>query len=145
MLDGTVIEVPAAFTGADLAALQKTATADDRLALGAEHAEDGQVTQYLAGGPALPERYRTAPPTARALIHADRVVEGGVGGRVAGQQRGGLLVRARLPQAVQQAEFHGCLGDGPSPQASLQALTQVRRRPIHRASQVAPRQRSSQL
>ena len=34
--------------------------------------------------------------------HGVRVVEGGVGGGPAGQ-RGGLLVRARLPQAVQQA------------------------------------------
>ena len=32
-----------------------------------------------------------------------RVVECGVGGGIAGQQRGGLLVRLRLPQAAQQA------------------------------------------
>jgi hypothetical protein len=29
------------------------------------------------------------------------VVEGGVGGGIAGQQRGGLLVRARRPQPIQ--------------------------------------------
>jgi hypothetical protein len=35
--------------------------------------------------------------------HAARVAEGGMGGRVTGQQRGGLLVGARPAQAVQQA------------------------------------------
>ncbi|MEU6071254.1 hypothetical protein ABZ864_44160 [Streptomyces sp. NPDC047082] len=35
-----------------------------------QHAEQGQVTQYLAGVPALIERYRTAPPAAKALIEA---------------------------------------------------------------------------
>jgi hypothetical protein len=32
--------------------------------------------------------------------HGAGVVEGGVGGGIAGQQRGGLLVRARLPQGA---------------------------------------------
>ena len=41
-----------------------------------------------------------------------RVVEGGVGGRVAGQQRGGLLVRARLPQAIQQSGHAVWVVDG---------------------------------
>ena len=70
LLDGTVIQVPAAFTGADLAALGQAAKADPRLAQAAERAEDGQVTQYLAGAPALIERFRAAPPAAKALILA---------------------------------------------------------------------------
>ena len=39
--------------------------------------------------------------------HAARVVEGDVGGGP-GQQRGGLLARARLPQAAQQEGRAGC-------------------------------------
>jgi uncharacterized protein YidB (DUF937 family) len=96
VLDGTVIEVPSAFTGADLAALQKAATADVRLAWAAEHAEDGQVTQNLAGGPALLERYRAAPPTARALIRA-------------AMDARRLGMGARLPQAFLEAAAPGYL------------------------------------
>jgi hypothetical protein len=70
VLEGTVIEVPEAFTGTDLAALKQAATADARLAWAAERADDGQITQYLAGGPALIERFHTAPPAAKALIKA---------------------------------------------------------------------------
>ena len=55
-------------------------------------------------GPAArrPARARPPPAGAQQLGHGARVVEGDVGGRIPGQQRGGLLVRARLPQAVQQ-------------------------------------------
>ena len=42
------------------------------------------------------------PQAVQQLGHANRVVEGGVGGGVAGQQRGGLVVRARPPQVIQQ-------------------------------------------
>ena len=46
------------------------------------------------------------PPEAKPLLtigpaHGARVVEGGVGGGVMGQQRGDLLVRSGLPQPVQ--------------------------------------------
>ncbi len=98
MLDGTVIEVPTAFTGADLTALQKTATADDRLAWAAEHSEDGQVTQYLAGGPALLERYYTALPAARALMDA-------------AMDTRRLGMGAGLPQAFLEAAAPGYLTD----------------------------------
>ena len=67
LLEGTVIEVPTSFTHADLTALRQAAAADKRLAWAAEHAEDGQITQQLACGPALLERYRTAPAAAKAL------------------------------------------------------------------------------
>ena len=48
-------------------------------------------------GPARP------PPAARQQhSHAEWVVEGDVGGRITGQQRGNLVLRARLPEPVQQ-------------------------------------------
>ncbi|MFG2019971.1 hypothetical protein [Actinomadura geliboluensis] len=70
LLDGTVIEVPESFTGADLDALRQAARADARLEQAADRAEDGQITQYLAGGPALLDRLATAPPEAKALMWA---------------------------------------------------------------------------
>ena len=70
LIDGTVIEVPGAFTGADLAAWQQAAPADPRLAWAAEHAENGQITQQLSGGPEQLQRYHAAPPAAKALIWA---------------------------------------------------------------------------
>jgi len=67
LMAGHDIPVPAAFTSADLqAAIQ---AGDPRLDAAAK-AEDGQVTQFLAGIPELLARYRNAPPAARALIHA---------------------------------------------------------------------------
>jgi hypothetical protein len=70
LLDGTVIHVPHAFTGTDLDALTDAARHDRRLAWAVDHAEDGQITQYLAGGPELLERLHAAPPAARAVILA---------------------------------------------------------------------------
>jgi hypothetical protein len=71
LLGGHEIRVPDAFTGADLAALTTgTAGHDPRLGEAAAHARDGQITQYLAGGLVLLDRYQSAPPTTRALIHA---------------------------------------------------------------------------
>jgi uncharacterized protein YidB (DUF937 family) len=70
LLDGTVIEVPAAFASADLSALRRAGKTDPRLAQAVLRAEDGQVAQYLAGGPALLERFSAAPPAAKAMICA---------------------------------------------------------------------------
>ncbi|MFE1331795.1 tetratricopeptide repeat protein [Streptomyces microflavus] len=70
LMTGRGIQVPDAFSAADLATLHSSASADPRLHQAATHASHGQITQYLAGVPALLERYRTAPPTARALIDA---------------------------------------------------------------------------
>jgi len=67
LLVGHDITVPPAFTAAQLA--EATAASDVRLAAAAE-AQDGQVTQFLAGVPELLARYRNAPPAAKALIHA---------------------------------------------------------------------------
>jgi hypothetical protein len=70
LLTGVDIPVPDAFAGPALQALEAAAEADPRLAEAAVRAEDGRITQFLAGAPALLERYRNAPPAARALINA---------------------------------------------------------------------------
>jgi hypothetical protein len=70
ILDGADVTVPPAFTGEDLNPLRAAAITDLRLAAAINGAADGQITQYLAGVPALLARYRNAPPPARALIHA---------------------------------------------------------------------------
>ena len=44
------------------------------------------------------------PQAVQQAGHGARMVEAGVGGGIAGQQRGGLSVRADIPQAGQQAE-----------------------------------------
>jgi hypothetical protein len=67
LLAGHDIPVPDAFTPADLRQLREAA--DPRLDAAAG-AEDGKVTQFLAGAPELLARYRNAPPPARALMHA---------------------------------------------------------------------------
>lgn len=68
LLDGHRIPVPDAFTGADLLTL--AGRADPRLAEAADRAGDGQITQYLAGVPVLLDRYETAAPATRAMVHA---------------------------------------------------------------------------
>ena len=69
LLTGSLIEVPESFTSQQLRAeLAAAAVEDPRLAQAAKHTRDGQVTQYLAGVPVLIERYKAAPPAARALI-----------------------------------------------------------------------------
>lgn len=70
LLDGHKIDVPDAFTPADLAALAGVGGTDPRLTEAAERAQDAQVTQYLAGVPVLMDRYNTAQGATRALIHA---------------------------------------------------------------------------
>jgi len=70
LLTGVDIPVPAAFTPVDLDSLHSDATGDPRLAEAFARADRGQVTQYLAGAPALLSRYHNAPPAARAMIEA---------------------------------------------------------------------------
>ncbi|WP_203948674.1 hypothetical protein, partial [Planotetraspora thailandica] len=70
LLTGNQIHVPESFTDADLSTLRGLAEADPRLAQAADDAKDRHITQYLAGVPVLMERYRTAWPAAKALIHA---------------------------------------------------------------------------
>ena len=69
-LDGSAISVPVAFEADDLKQLKEASARDPRLAQAAERSEQNQVTQYLAGVPALIARYRTASPQVRALINA---------------------------------------------------------------------------
>lgn len=70
LLDGHNIRLPDAFTAADLETLAGKAEDDPRLAQAGEHARDGQIAQYLAGGPVLLNRYQQAPPATTALIEA---------------------------------------------------------------------------
>ena len=62
------IEVPSAFTDTEMQQLSKMD--DVRLAQAAAMAEDGQVTQFLAGALELLARYRIADVVPKALIHA---------------------------------------------------------------------------
>ncbi|WP_018347508.1 tetratricopeptide repeat protein [Longispora albida] len=64
------ILVPETFTPAELDLLERAADGDQRLAEARAQAEEGHITQYLGGGPAQIERYKTAPPAARAVLHA---------------------------------------------------------------------------
>jgi hypothetical protein len=68
LASATYIQVPNAFAPDDLAAA--AASQDPRLAVALQFASEGKITQYLAGAPKLLERYRSAPPEARALIDA---------------------------------------------------------------------------
>jgi TIR domain len=68
LLAGRDITVPAAFTAVQLKRLRQAT--DARLVEAAAQAQDGQVVQFLAGAPELLARYRNAPPSAAALIHA---------------------------------------------------------------------------
>jgi hypothetical protein len=65
---GTKVTVGETFTPAELAGLRRGGI-DARLRYAAEHAVGGRITQYLAGAPALEDRYRTAPPAVRAILH----------------------------------------------------------------------------
>ncbi|MGY5059324.1 hypothetical protein ACWDFR_35585 [Streptomyces sp. 900105755] len=71
LLLGHCKEVPHSFTGRrTLATLCALAAHDARLAEARERAEDGQITQYLAGVPAVIHRFDTAPAYARAVLEA---------------------------------------------------------------------------
>ncbi|MFD9766905.1 hypothetical protein ACFWXI_25735 [[Kitasatospora] papulosa] len=71
LLSGNGILLSHAFTtDGDMRGLGEAAKSDSRLAQAAERAEGGQVIQYLAGGPAQLDRYRSAPDGARAVIEA---------------------------------------------------------------------------
>jgi len=70
LLSMNTIRVPSRFVGQDSEALSAAAATDPRMAEAKRRAGDGRITQYLAGVPALLDRYESAPPGARALIHA---------------------------------------------------------------------------
>ncbi|MFI7701309.1 hypothetical protein [Nonomuraea sp. NPDC049480] len=70
LLKGAELLVPDTFTGPELDAAAKAGNDDPRLAEAVQRARFGALTQYLAGGPALIERYQTATVEARAVLHA---------------------------------------------------------------------------
>lgn len=70
LLTGTEIPIPTTFSARDIHQACVIAQTDPRLAEAVCNAEDGHLTQYLAGGPALQALYRTASPVARALMDA---------------------------------------------------------------------------
>jgi hypothetical protein len=70
LLSGADIDIPDTFTGPALQALKAAANSDPRLAAASAQAEDGQITQFLAGAPVVIARYRNAPTAAKALIEA---------------------------------------------------------------------------
>jgi hypothetical protein len=98
LLTATDIRVPDAFTGPALNDLQAAASDDPRLAQAQTHAQDGRITQFLAGVPALLERYRNAPASAKALIEA------AMDARRLGH-------RLALPQSLLEAAVPGSLTD----------------------------------
>jgi tetratricopeptide (TPR) repeat protein len=98
LLAGTEVPVPEAFTGATLASVWSAAAADPRLAQAYRRAEGGRIAQYLAGVPALMQRYRTAPSAAKALI--DTAID-------ARRLGHGLAV----PHTLLEAAAHGYLSD----------------------------------
>ncbi|MFM9709118.1 helix-turn-helix domain-containing protein [Streptomyces galilaeus] len=70
LLDGVCIRVPDRFGASAMRTLRSHAAGDARLAEALERAPQGQVAQYLGGGPALVERYTAASPLERALLDA---------------------------------------------------------------------------
>jgi hypothetical protein len=70
LLEGTCVYVPAAFEAQELEDARTVGGHDVRLSDALAHTEDGRIAQYMAGAPALFERYRAAPPAARAVIGA---------------------------------------------------------------------------
>lgn len=69
LLDGAIIPVPEAFTEADGPPLAAAAAQDARIEHAVACADDGRVTQTIAGARALMDRYTTARPAAKAVIH----------------------------------------------------------------------------
>ncbi|WP_161168316.1 tetratricopeptide repeat protein [Streptomyces sp. SID5910] len=70
LLTGRHHRTPDTFEDADLPELRHLAVADVRLREALEKGEPGRITQYLAGGRALVDRYETATALQRALIES---------------------------------------------------------------------------
>ncbi|KAA9379012.1 hypothetical protein F5972_12370 [Microbispora cellulosiformans] len=72
LLKNASVPVPDRFGDADLEAVAARAGTggDPRLAEALRRASSGRLTQYLAGGPALVQRYDNAEPGARAILDA---------------------------------------------------------------------------
>ena len=96
LLAGHDIPVPPAFTKEQLRELE--AVGDPRLAQAVAASRDGRVIQYLAEAPKLLDRYRNAPPAARALMYA-------------AMDAHRLGMKGALPQAFLAAAAPGYLTD----------------------------------
>ncbi|MHA6759562.1 hypothetical protein [Streptacidiphilus sp. PAMC 29251] len=70
LLRGHRIDVPDSFTRDELDALAGKVAVDARLGEADERAEDGRITQYLAGVAVLKDRYENASGVTKELIHA---------------------------------------------------------------------------
>ncbi|MEV0545024.1 ATP-binding protein [Nocardia salmonicida] len=71
VFESAAITVPPNFTGIDLEAMRAASGEDQRLAMAFARAENGMITQYLAGGPELVHFYdKQASVTERAVIEA---------------------------------------------------------------------------
>lgn len=70
LLEGKAMHVPTAFDTQGLEDARVVGAHDPRLADALARASDGRIAQYMAGAPALLERYRAAPPAARAVVCA---------------------------------------------------------------------------
>ncbi|WP_330457688.1 hypothetical protein OIB37_12665 [Streptomyces sp. NBC_00820] len=72
LLAGRILRLPDAFDAPALAAAKALAENGDQLLADAltRVGTDGRLAQDLGGGPALVERFRTGPPTVRALLEA---------------------------------------------------------------------------
>ncbi|MFI1584495.1 hypothetical protein [Embleya sp. NPDC020630] len=68
LLTDTDIPVASDFSGTDRENLRRRLDEDPRLAQAWAACEDDRITQYLAGAPAVMERYRNASPVTRAVI-----------------------------------------------------------------------------
>jgi tetratricopeptide (TPR) repeat protein len=97
-----VINVPADFNAPEVQRqIKEAAAADHRWAEARQKAEDGRLTQYLAGGPQVERRYRDAPQAARALIQAAMDVRRLGHGPLLPRP----LLEAALPGYMDQASF----------------------------------------
>ncbi|MEU3430544.1 hypothetical protein [Streptomyces gardneri] len=70
LLAGRHLRVPEAFTAQDIIVAGEAAVTDQRLALALQGSADGRIAQFLAGAPAIMERYSHLQPGARAVLHA---------------------------------------------------------------------------
>ncbi|MEV8458784.1 hypothetical protein AB0470_04445 [Streptomyces griseosporeus] len=70
LIRNSVVSVPDSFTDSEIDHLKDLDDLDPRIKSALNRATDGCLTQYLAGGPALLERYHNSPPLVRALVHA---------------------------------------------------------------------------
>lgn len=98
LLAGRAVHVPSSFDEAVWDDVRAVSAHDPLLAEASDRAADGQITQYLAGAPALTDRYVAAPPGAAALVRAAMDLS----------RLGGL---SQIPQGFLEAAAEGYLSD----------------------------------